>query len=80
MNRGLNRRTFVQGLAGVGAASLMSLPAFAYKKIQGANERLNMGAIGVGGRGADDLVGVAGENIVALCDVNEETLNGAASK
>lgn len=35
------------------------------------NEKLNIAAIGVGGRGASDVNGVAGENIVALCDVDD---------
>lgn len=35
------------------------------------NEKLNIAGIGIGGRGADDVNGVAGENIVALCDVDE---------
>lgn len=34
------------------------------------NEKLNIAAIGVGGRGAADVNGVASENIVALCDVD----------
>ena len=36
-----------------------------------ANEKLNIAIIGAGGRGAANLSGVAGENIVALCDVDE---------
>ena len=36
-----------------------------------ANEKLNIALIGIGGRGAANLNGVAGENIVALCDVDE---------
>jgi predicted dehydrogenase len=36
------------------------------------NETLNIAAIGVGGRGAADVSGVASENIVALCDVDEQ--------
>ncbi len=43
------------------------------------NEKLNIAGIGVGGRGARDVSGVAAENIVALCDVDQaraaETLN-----
>jgi predicted dehydrogenase len=35
------------------------------------NERLNIAGIGVGGRGADNVRGVAGENLVALCDVDQ---------
>jgi predicted dehydrogenase len=35
-----------------------------------ANSKLNIAGIGVGGRGAADIEGVAGENLVALCDVD----------
>ena len=35
-----------------------------------ANEKLNIAGIGVGGQGAGDLREMAGENIVALCDVD----------
>lgn len=42
----------------------------------GAQERLNIGVIGVGGRGASNLAAAyrAGENIAALCDVDETAL------
>ena len=42
----------------------------------GAGERLNVALIGVGGRGAAHVSAVrrAGENVVALCDVDEELL------
>ena len=36
------------------------------------SDRLNIAGIGVGGRGVDDLEGVASQNIVALCDVDDE--------
>jgi predicted dehydrogenase len=36
------------------------------------NEKLNIAGIGIGGRGADDVHGTAHENIVALCDVDEQ--------
>ena len=41
------------------------------------NEKLNIAAIGIGGRGGDDVNGVAGENIVALCDVDEKRGGGS---
>jgi hypothetical protein len=44
---------------------------------RGANERLN---IGVGGRSATDMAAVAGENVVAWCDVDVGRLNTAAAK
>lgn len=36
------------------------------------NEKLNIAGIGIGGRGAADVSGAAHENIVALCDVDEQ--------
>jgi predicted dehydrogenase len=36
-----------------------------------ANSKLNIAAIGVAGRGGDDVNGVASENLVALCDVDD---------
>lgn len=38
---------------------------------QTPNEKLNIAMIGSGGRGAANLASVRGENIVALCDVDE---------
>jgi len=43
------------------------------------NEKLNLGIIGVGGRGADNINGVSSENIVALCDVAQNNLARASS-
>ena len=42
------------------------------------NEKLNIAMIGVGGRGAANLKGVASENIVALCDVYDAAVDRAA--
>jgi predicted dehydrogenase len=69
----LSRRSFLRGAA-LGATGLLILrnsrSAFAYE----ANSKLNIAAIGAGGRGKDDLSGVAGlgQNIVALCDVDQQ--------
>src|SRR5262249_49419022 len=38
------------------------------------NEKLNIGIIGVNNRGAANLKGVSGENIVALCDIDDNYL------
>jgi predicted dehydrogenase len=43
-----------------------------------ANEKLNLGIIGVHRRGAENLQGVTGEDIVALCDVDDKFLSEAA--
>jgi predicted dehydrogenase len=44
------------------------------------NEKLNIGVIGVANRGRDNLGGVANQNIVALCDVDENFLAAAAEQ
>ena len=55
--------------------------AFPYVgRVLGANDKLNIGVVGVAGRGAGNLKGVSGENIVALCDVSTGNLAGAAHK
>lgn len=78
MTHALPRRRFLQTSLGLSAAAF-AWPALSTSRVLGANERLNIGVIGVGGRGAGDLAAVAGENIVALCDVDEGRLNGAAA-
>ncbi|HZL89534.1 MAG TPA: Gfo/Idh/MocA family oxidoreductase [Pirellulaceae bacterium] len=80
MSRTLGRRRFLKISAGVSAALGAGLPLMCSSRVWGANERLNIGAIGVGGRGAGDLAAVAGENIVALCDVDASALNAAAAR
>ena len=44
------------------------------------NEKLNIAVIGAGGKGSSDTDGCASENIVALCDVDEKTLNSRGEK
>jgi predicted dehydrogenase len=71
----LSRRYFV--MCGLAAASLKleakprtpSLKRAGYKS---PNEKLNVAAIGAGGKGASDIRGCATENVVALCDVDWE--------
>jgi hypothetical protein len=42
-----------------------------------ANERLDVGVIGVANRGRDNLDAMEGENVVAICDVDEGNLAAA---
>ncbi len=44
------------------------------------NEKLNIAVIACGGRGGHNLGEVSSENIVALCDVDENILNAAAAR
>jgi len=67
----LSRRDFVKSASILSAASL----AFPYvmRGQQGTppSSRLNIACVGVGGRGAAAVKGLASENIVALCDVDD---------
>lgn len=79
MARNLGRREWLVTTLGGGVLS-GSLPAASYRRVSGALEKLNIGAIGVGGRGAGDLDGVSSENIVALCDVDSGALGAAGAR
>ena len=71
------RRQFLQ--AGIAAGTVLcGAPAFL--RGRNLNEKLNIACIGVGGRGASNLAGVASENIVALCDVSQNAVDKAAEK
>src|SRR6266852_3281116 len=82
----VNRRDFMKQAAGVGAALGVTAKAFAARpakassgRVVGANDRINVGVIGVGGRGsylAHTFAGI-GEctndcKVVAVCDVYEK--------
>src|SRR5262249_42575199 len=76
----LTRRHFLKTTSvAIGAASL-SFPFVG--NVLGANDRINVACIGVGGKGDSDSneVGRCGGNVVALCDVDENTLNKKAQK
>jgi predicted dehydrogenase len=81
MKSQLNRRRFLKQTAW-GSTALFGfnlLPAWAKPS---PNEKLNVGVIGVANRGGDNLRGVAatGENIVALCDIDDQKLAAAAQQ
>jgi hypothetical protein len=71
----LSRRYFFFGslLAGAipsgGFVSAATLKSAGYKS---PNEKLNIAAIGSGGKAASDIEGCSHENIVALCDVDDK--------
>ncbi|MED5418029.1 MAG: twin-arginine translocation signal domain-containing protein, partial [Verrucomicrobiota bacterium] len=70
-----SRRRFLQGAAATGA---LGFPAIVNAK--SPNSKLDVAVIGCGGRGGHNLRTVGNtENIVALVDVNDRNLRGAAS-
>jgi predicted dehydrogenase len=66
----MNRRDFLRKAAWGGSGLIILANSRSVTSAQ-ANEKLNIAGIGVGGRGAADIDGVASENIVALCDVDQ---------
>jgi predicted dehydrogenase len=71
------RRQFGRAIA---SSAIGALAAPAILRGRNLNEKLNIAMIGVGGRGAANLKGVASENIVALCDVYDPAIDKAAVK
>ena len=68
----ISRRKFLGGAA-FSAAAFMILPGSVLGLRGGtsANGKLNLAGIGIGGQGGNDVGAMAGENIVALCDVDQ---------
>ncbi|MCY3017707.1 MAG: Gfo/Idh/MocA family oxidoreductase, partial [Planctomycetota bacterium] len=79
MEHRTHRRNFLKAGAVAGAGVLI-LRSGMLRGADAPSNKLNIACIGVGGRGAADMGGVAGENIVALCDLNEQNLAAAAKK
>ncbi len=79
----LSRRSFLNRNAASGAALALAANAVSYSRIYGANERLHIASIGVGGKGWSDLTGVAASpavHVSAICDIDgtKEHLGRAA--
>jgi predicted dehydrogenase len=77
----LSRRRFLRATA----AGLASLTAASWSRVYGANEKLRLASVGVGGKGWSDLTGVAASPhvaVAALCDIDEtkQHLGRAAEK
>jgi len=70
------RRQFLGRTTLAFGAATLSFPYVG--RVLGANERINIACIGVGGKGDSDSSDAAacGGNIVALCDVDRDTLAG----
>ncbi len=73
------RRRFLRQtvLGGSAAAMAGTFGAPGFGACRSPNEKLNIALIGPGGRGGANLQGVSGENIVALCDVDDRRAGGA---
>lgn len=78
MRRKSTRRDFLKASALAGTTFWIARRAPAGEK--SPNERLDVAVIGCGGKGFSDMEGCETENIVALCDVDENQAAGARKK
>lgn len=79
MNARADRRSFIKA-AGAAGAGVWLGTAVESKGAEAANEKLNLAVVGVGGRGAQNLPAIDGQNIVALCDVDDQRAGKAYEK
>jgi predicted dehydrogenase len=75
MRRSTTRRQFLKTSSTAAGAALLPIPTFATST--SPSEKMNVGIIGVGGRGAHNMGQMRGERVVALCDVDERQLGRA---
>ena len=75
----MKRRQFLKSVAFTGAAGLI-LPRTKLFGADAPSSKLNIALLGTWGRGEAHFAGIAKENVVALCDVNEKHLAFAAPK
>src|SRR3954470_10322630 len=75
MSFNFSRRYFFYGTLLAGAipkGGFGSVPSLAGAGYKSPNEKLNIAAIGAGGKASSDIDGCKMENIVALCDVDDK--------
>ncbi len=75
----LNRRHFLHSTAAAGAG-LLILPRTSLFGAARPGNKLNIALIGAAGRARAHYAGLAGENVVAICDVDENNLAEAKAK
>lgn len=75
----MKRRSFLKSAAIVGAGALI-LPKTKIFGADAAGNKLNIALIGTWGRGEAHFDAISSENVVALCDVNEDHLAFGAKR
>ena len=79
MANGLTRREMLRKTA-LGSLGFWAARKSLWASSSSPNEKLNIAIVGVAGRGRANTDSVAGENIVALCDVDDNYLRVAAKR
>jgi predicted dehydrogenase len=77
MSQRLSRRRFVQSTAAA-AAAFGVWSELRAEDSNAANEKLNIACVGTANRARENINGCATQNIVGLCDIDDNYLEGAA--
>lgn len=79
MSNKITRRTFLRNTTLAGGVTVLTGGAFKFNAYA-ANEKLNVGLIGVGGRGGAFHNAVTDEHLVAMCDVDTGRMSGLSER
>ena len=71
----ITRRRFVKTVAGTGAALTIVPRHVLGRGLEAPSDTLNIAAVGVGGMGRSNMISLASQNLVAMCDVDWEYAN-----
>src|SRR5215207_2424993 len=80
MSSSMTRRQFLQTSALVTAGAWLAGCAARGPRKLSANEKLNIAVVGCANRARSNVSGVASENIVALCDIDDSFLAALKEK
>jgi predicted dehydrogenase len=81
MAQRLSRRTFGKAAVAGSLGYFLTSPAWTAAKVYGANDKLRFAGIGIGGKGSSDIdQAVELGECVALCDIDEKSLDKKAAK
>jgi len=75
----MKRRDFLKSAAATGAG-LLILPKTMLSGANAPSNKLNIALIGTWGRGSAHMGAISSENVVALCDINEDHMVAAAKR
>jgi len=76
----VSRRTFIRNAAATGAAVSLVPRHVLGRGFTPPSDTLNVACVGVGGMGRSNLINLASQNVVALCDVDWAYTNGNLSR
>jgi len=72
--KGVSRREFLAGAAAASSFIIVPRHVLGGPGYQAPSDKLNIACIGIGGKGWSDSLKMQTENVIALCDVDEDRL------